>query len=124
MICYAVFLIFLAQFANAQDKPCIDDPNVKCEDFKDDCATEKMIPLLKESCPVTCKLCPPTEAPTTLAPCFDDKDTDCASFKQFCSNSKYIPMLKSFCPVTCNMCPGATTVMPTPNPNCQDNGPK
>ncbi|CAB60339.1 ShKT domain-containing protein [Caenorhabditis elegans] len=114
-------ILFYAALVTSQDKPCIDDPDVDCASFKDDCTNPKLLPLLTQSCPVTCNLCPSTVSPTTLAPCFDDKSVNCNVFKKNCNDPDYIPMLKKFCPETCNMCPGATT--PTPDSNCKDCSP-
>ncbi|KAF1765800.1 hypothetical protein GCK72_005753 [Caenorhabditis remanei] len=128
MIRHSLFLIFSVSFLLLvsceyfEDTKCENDPTVDCDSFKDDCKNDKLIPLLKKSCPVTCNLCPSTVSPTTLGPCEDSPGSNCSTFKDYCDNEKYIPMLKEFCPVTCNMCPGATTVSPpTPNPHCYDN---
>nr|pir hypothetical protein Y39G8B.g - Caenorhabditis elegans [Caenorhabditis elegans] len=115
-------ILFYAALVTSQDKPCIDDPDVDCASFKDDCTNPKLLPLLTQSCPVTCNLCPSTVSPTTLAPCFDDKSVNCNVFKKNCNDPDYIPMLKKFCPETCNMCPGATT--PTPDSNSVLVGPR
>ncbi|CAB3403725.1 unnamed protein product [Caenorhabditis bovis] len=80
---------------------CQDDPNTKCDQYKNLCSNAKYHDLLSKLCPVTCNFCGSTDVP-----CIDNS-TNCANWAKngFCTNPFYTPeQRKLYCAKTCNLC--------------------